>query len=117
MEPIVETQEKTVIEQVSDRQLQREQDIDRHFAEIDVKLANQPTKDELAVALAGLANKNDVERLNNYVHNFTLGVQVLEKSSKWILLSVITIGGLAAGLLIIKNIFVVFIGWLGFTRM
>lgn len=117
MDDSAETQEKVIVEQVPDRQLLREQDVDRRLDELTTKVANQPTKEEFDKAIEGLANKADVAKLNNYVHSFLLGVQVLEKSSKWVLYAIIFIGGLAGGLLIIKNGFVLILGWLGFTKM
>jgi hypothetical protein len=116
MADTTEIKTHVTIEEVSDRQIRREDEVDKRFGQIEEKLANQPTNEEFANAIAGLANKEDVARLNNYVHNFTLGVQVLEKSSKWLLYSVMTIGGLAAGFLVLKNVFVFLIGLLGFTK-
>jgi hypothetical protein len=116
MADTTEIKTHVTIEEVSERQIRREEEVDRHFAEIDAKLANQPTREEFLKAVGGLANKEDVARLNNYVQTFTIGVQVLEKSGRWVLYAVIAIGGLAAGFLVLKNVFVFFIGLLGFTR-
>jgi hypothetical protein len=111
-----ETQLKTVVEQVPDRQLQREQDIDARFEKIEARLDNQPTKEEFNKAIEGLASKNDIALFNSYAHRFTLGVEILGKSSKWVLFAVITIGGLAGGLLFIKNGFIAAIALFGFTK-
>lgn len=117
MEPQTETQVKIVEEQVPDRQLLREKEINDRFETIEKQLSLQPTKDELKEMLSGVASKEDVARLNNYVHNFSLGVQILEKSGKWVLFAVITIGGVASGILILKNGFIIALGWFGFTQI
>lgn len=117
MESQTETQEKVVVEQVPDRQLQYEKTVNDRFEAIEKQLSMQPTKDEFATMLEGLANKEDVARLNTYVHNFSIGVQILEKSSKWVLFAVITVGGVAAGILVIKNGFIIILSWLGFTQI
>lgn len=113
MEPQTETQTKIVEEQVPDRQLLREQQVDERFEKIEAQLALQPTKDEFSKMLDGLATKDDIAMFNNYAHRFTLGVEILGKSSKWILYTVITIGGVAAGFIFIKNFFVWILGTVG----
>lgn len=113
MEPQTETQEKTVVEQVPDRQIQREQDVDARFEKIEAQLALQPTKDEFEKMLGGLATKEDIALFNTYAHRFTLGVEILGTSSKWILGAVIAVGGIAAGFIFIKNFFVFALGVLG----
>lgn len=102
----METQETTKVETVPDRVLERERSVDDRFEKIEAQLANQPTKEEFEKMLEGLATKKDIELFNTYAHRFTLGVEILGKSSKWILYTVITIGGVAAGVIFIKNGFV-----------
>lgn len=113
MDPQAETQTKVIEEQISDRQLQYEKGVDSRFEAIEQQLALQPTKEEFGKMLEGLATKDDIALFNSYAHRFTLGVEILTKSSKWILYAVITVGGLAAGLLFLKSIFVWFIGLFG----
>lgn len=110
--PDVETQPK-----VSDRQLDREKAVDERFEKIEEQLSLQPTKAELEVMLSGVAKQEDIAKLNGYVHNFLLGVQILEKSSKWVLYAVITIGGIAGGIIVIKQGLVGILAWAGFTQL
>ena len=84
MEPApTETQIKVVEEQVPDRQLQYEKGVDERFDRIEKQLAEQPTMAQFTAALAGLAKTEDIARLNNIVHNFTIAAQVLSVGSKW----------------------------------
>ena len=117
MADTTETQMKTIVEEIPDRQIQREQDVDARFEKIESRLANQPTKDEFNKAIEGLATKDDIATFNSYAHRFTLGVEILGKSSKLILYAVITIGGLAAGILFLKNALLAVLAWAGFYRM
>lgn len=103
----MDTQEKTI----------REKEVDERFEKIEGQLALQPTKDEFEAMLEGLATKKDMELFNSYAHRFTLGVEILGKSSKWIVVAVITIGGIGAGFLVIKNGLILLLAWLGFTHM
>lgn len=112
----METQESTKVETVPDRVLEREKAVDERFEKIEAQLSNQPTKGEFEAMLKGLATKKDIDLFNTYAHRFTLGVEILGKSSKWIVLAVITLGGVAGGLLILKNSFIVVLGWIGFTH-
>lgn len=115
METPTETQVKVVEEQVPDRQLERERIIDERFQNIEERLNKQPTLEDFNAAMKRF--DEGMARLNNYVHTFTLGVQILEKSSKWVLYAIITIGGVAGGILVIKSAFVGLLGWLGFIRV
>lgn len=67
--------------------------------------------------LEGLATTKDMEIFNSYAHRFTLGVEILGKSSKWLVIAVITLGGIGAGVLVIKNSLILILAWLGFTHM
>lgn len=102
---------------IPDRQLLREQEVDARFEKIEAQLSLQPTKEEFSNMLNVLATKEDIALFNNYAHRFTLGVEILGKSSKWILFTVITIGGLAGGALVIKSGFVTILGWFGFIHV
>lgn len=113
METQTETQTKVVEEQAPDRQLQYEKGVNDRFEAIEKQLALQPTKKEFSVMLAGLATKEDIALFNTYAHRFTLGVEILGTSSKWILGAVIAVGGIAAGFIFIKNFFVFALGLLG----
>lgn len=117
MEPQTETQIKVVEEQVPDRQLQREQEVNDRFEKIENQLKLQPTKAEFEAMLGGLAKQSDIEIFNVYVKRFTLGVQILEKSSKWTLFAIVTVGGIAAGILVIKTAFITALGFFGFIQL
>lgn len=107
----METQEITKVETVPDRQLQREEQIDNHFKAIDDALANQPTKeefDELVIEMRAF-----MTQVNGYVKTFTVGVDILTKSSRLIFYAVITVGSVGAGIIAIKGGFVAVLGWFG----
>lgn len=103
MDPQAETQTKVIEEQISDRQLQYEKGVDDRFESIEKQLALQPTKEEFETMIAGLASKDDIATFNSYVHRFYLGVEILGKSSKWAVYTVITLGSIAAGVIFLKN--------------
>lgn len=67
--------------------------------------------------LEGLASKEDVARLNNFVHTFTLGVQILTGGWRWLIYGFITIGAVAGGVLILKGWLIGFLGWIGFVHV
>lgn len=117
MDNNTETQETTKVETVPDRVIEREKAVDDRFETIEAQLKLQPTKEEFTKMLEGLATKKDIETFNTYAHRFTLGVEILSKSSKWVVVAVITLGGIGAGVLIIKNGFILILAWLGFTHM
>lgn len=117
MEPQTETQEKVIVEQVPDRQLEREAIVDARFEKIEAQLSLQPTKAEFETMLNGLAKQSDISRLNNIVHTFTIGAQIIEKSSKIVFYAIVGVGGVVAGILVIKNGFILLLAWLGFTQL
>lgn len=117
MEPQTETQIKVVEEQVPDRQLEREKAVDERFETIEAQLKLQPTKEEFEAMLGGLAKQSDIARLNNIVHTFTIAAQVVEKGSKLIFYTIVGVGGVVAGILVIKNGFILVLGYLGFTQI
>lgn len=117
MEPQTEIQEKVIVEPVPDRQLLREQEVDNRFEKIETQLALQPTKEEFEQMLSGLAKQSDIARLNNIVHTFTIAAQVVEKGSKLIFYTIVGVGGVVAGILVIKNGLILVLGYLGFTQI
>ena len=61
-----------------------------------------------------IANKDDVARLNNIVHNFLLGVSITEKTGKFAIVGIIALGGVVAGLLVVKGWVIALLGLIGF---
>ncbi len=82
-------------------------EVDKRFESLETFLKDRPTRAELNAAInsshdqikqmiSGLADKEDIARLNNVVHNFTLGVQIVSTGSKflyYIIVSVATFVG------------------------
>lgn len=66
-----------------ENQTDREKAIDERFEKIEAQLSLQPTLEQFNLAIAGLAKTEDIARLNNIVHNFTIAAQLLEAGSKW----------------------------------
>lgn len=87
----------------TERQILREQEVDKRFEKIEKQLELQPTKAELEAMFSGVAKQEDIEKFNGYVKKFILGIEILGQSSKWLLYAIITIGGIAGGVLVIKN--------------
>lgn len=111
----METKVKEVVEQVSDRQLEREAAIDERFAKIEDQLSKQPTLEDFNAAMKRF--DEGMARLNNYVHNFMLGVQILEKGGKFAFYAVVTIGSVAGGIFAIKSGFILLLAHFGFIHV
>lgn len=115
MEQVIETQEKVVSETVPDRQLDREKAIDQHFASIDAALAKQPTKEDFDKIV--LEMQTFMTQVNVYIKTFSLGVDIIAKSSKFVFFAVIAAGSIGAGIIALKGGLFAVLGWLGFTRL
>lgn len=106
-----------LLTQIAEEQGRQSEALANHFHQDDERFAALPTKDDLEELRKGLASKEDVARLNNIVHTFTLGVQILSNASKWMVYLIITLGAMAAGWLILKGWVVGVLAWLGFTHI
>lgn len=94
-------------------QKNHEQHDDDRFASMAEMLENQPTKSDFDQ----LANKEDIARLNNIVHNFLLGITLTQKFGKWGFYAIITVGGIAGGFLVLKAWVLAALAYLGFSHV
>lgn len=85
--------------EIAQWQRDHERHDDERFAAMTALMEKMPTKADLDK----LASKEDVARLNNIVHNFTLGVQLLSSSGKLLYYVVIGVATLIGAVSIITG--------------